>query len=184
VALELKGTDIEVDKSVSRRDRRSRHASAEERARSRNRISDRSTRCGKPRIAKLVLSAEREAVAVVILVTDDGCGIDVRKVLERARAANLVFAKSGEPDRHGAARADRPAWLLYVSECVLAFSGRGVGLDVVATKVRSLGGSVVADNRFRQRHNDDDSASRDAGDHPRAAGKGKRARPTRSPSRM
>jgi two-component system chemotaxis sensor kinase CheA len=141
VALELKGTDIEVDKSVLDEIgdpvmhllRNALDHGIESPTARRN--------AGKPRIAKLVLSAERERSAVVIHVTDDGCGIDTVKVLERARAANLV-----SPTQESLADGEllqliaRPGF--STSGSVSRISGRGVGLDIVATKVRSLGGSV------------------------------------------
>jgi two-component system chemotaxis sensor kinase CheA len=141
VALEVKGTDIEVDKSVldeigdpvmhllrNALDHGI-EAPSERRA------------AGKPAVGKLRLSAERERSAVVIHVTDDGCGIDEKKVLARARAANLVPPL--ETDLTEAQLLEllaRPGF--STSARVTRISGRGVGLDVVATKVRSLGGSV------------------------------------------
>jgi len=77
----------------------------------------------------------------VIHVTDDGCGIDAQKVLERARAANLVPAtQESLTDSELLELIARPGF--STSASVSRISGRGVGLDVVATKVRSLGGSV------------------------------------------
>jgi two-component system chemotaxis sensor kinase CheA len=77
----------------------------------------------------------------VIRVSDDGRGIDMNRVLERATSAGLI-----EPD-HGLlsdaeilALIARPGF--STTTRVTEISGRGVGLDVVATKVRSLGGSV------------------------------------------
>ena len=96
---------------------------------------------GKPAAARLTLSAARERSSVVIRVSDDGRGIDMNKVLERALAAGLV-----EPDHDLLSDAEilaliaRPGF--STTSKVTEISGRGVGLDVVATRVRSLGGSV------------------------------------------
>jgi len=141
VALELKGTDIEVDKSVL--DEIGDPVMHLLRNALDHGIESPTARrdAGKPRIAKLVLSAERERSAVVINVTDDGCGIDARRVLERARAANLVSpAQESLTDNELLELIARPGF--STSASVSRISGRGVGLDVVATKVRSLGGSV------------------------------------------
>lgn len=141
VALELKGTDIEVDKSVL--DEIGDPVMHLLRNALDHGIESPTVRrdSGKSRIAKLVLSAERERSAVVIHVTDDGCGIDTKKVLERARAANLVSPRQeGLTDGELLDLIARPGF--STSANVSRISGRGVGLDVVATKVRSLGGSV------------------------------------------
>lgn len=141
VALELRGTDIEVDKSVL--DEIGDPVMHLLRNALDHGIESPTVRrdSGKSRIAKLVLSAERERSAVVIHVTDDGCGIDTRKVLQRARAANLVSPKQeGLTDGELLELIARPGF--STSTNVSRISGRGVGLDVVATKVRSLGGSV------------------------------------------
>lgn len=141
VALELKGTDIEVDKSVL--DEIGDPVMHLLRNALDHGIESPTVRrdSGKSRLAKLVLSAERERSAVVIHVTDDGCGIDTKKVLERARAANLVSpTQEGLTDGELLDLIARPGF--STSANVSRISGRGVGLDVVATKVRSLGGSV------------------------------------------
>ncbi len=141
VALELKGTDIEVDKSVL--DEIGDAVMHLLRNALDHGIESPTARrdAGKPRIAKLVLSAERERSAVVIHVTDDGCGIDSAKVLERARAASLISpTQESLTDTELLELIARPGF--STSASVSRISGRGVGLDVVATKVRSLSGSV------------------------------------------
>ncbi len=96
---------------------------------------------GKPLVAKLTLSASRERSSVVVRVSDDGRGIDVTRVLERARANGLVEDDCGNlSDAEILSLIARPGF--STTSRVTDISGRGVGLDVVATKVRSLGGSV------------------------------------------
>ena len=141
VVFEILGSDIEVDKSVLDEIgepvmhllRNSLDHGVETPAERRV--------AGKPAVAKLTLSAARERSSVVIRVSDDGRGIDMNRVLERATSAGLI-----EPD-HGLlsdaeilALIARPGF--STTTRVTEISGRGVGLDVVATKVRSLGGSV------------------------------------------
>jgi two-component system chemotaxis sensor kinase CheA len=141
VVFEILGSDIEVDKSVLDEIgepvmhllRNSLDHGVETPAERRV--------AGKPAVAKLTLSAARERSSVVIRVSDDGRGIDMNRVIERATSAGLI-----EPD-HGLlsdaeilALIARPGFSTTTK--VTEISGRGVGLDVVATKVRSLGGSV------------------------------------------
>jgi len=141
VALELKGTDIEVDKSILD------EIGAPVMHLLRNAIDHgietpaQRKKEGKSPTARLVLSAERERAAVVIHVRDDGRGIDTEKVLVNARASGLVMKdKETLSDTEILELIARPGF--STSANVTRLSGRGVGLDVVATKVRSLGGSM------------------------------------------
>ena len=96
---------------------------------------------GKPPIARLTLSATRERSSVVIRVSDDGRGVNVERVLERARHAGLVDGDwTPGSDLEILALIARPGF--STTARVTDISGRGVGLDVVATKVRSLGGAM------------------------------------------
>lgn len=141
VAFELRGTDIEVDKSVLdeigdplihllRNALDHGIETAAER-----RIA------GKPPVARLVLSTSRERSLVVIEVSDDGRGIDGKKVAALARAAGLLSPAQNELSASEILELiSRPGFSTTAG--VTRLSGRGVGLDVVATKVRALGGSM------------------------------------------
>jgi two-component system chemotaxis sensor kinase CheA len=141
VVFEVLGSDIEVDKSVLDEIgdpvmhllRNSLDHGVETPAERRT--------AGKSPVARLTLSASRERSSVVIRVSDDGRGVNVDRVLERARLAGIV-----ENDWTPASDAEilgliaRPGF--STTQQVTELSGRGVGLDVVATKVRSLGGAM------------------------------------------
>ena len=98
-------------------------------------------RHGKPPEGEIVLAAVRERASVAITVSDDGRGIDRARILERARREGVV-------DAHADALSDdqllrvlaRPGF--STAEAVTSVSGRGVGIDVAATRVRALGGSI------------------------------------------
>lgn len=141
VVFEILGSDIEVDKSVLDEIgdpvmhllRNSLDHGVEPPAERRV--------AGKSAVAKLTLSAARERSSVVIRVSDDGRGIDMNRVLERAHSAGLIEEDHGLlSDAEILALIARPGF--STTSKVTEISGRGVGLDVVATKVRSLGGSV------------------------------------------
>jgi two-component system chemotaxis sensor kinase CheA len=96
---------------------------------------------GKPRAGRLVLSAARDRAAVLIRVSDDGRGVDRAKVLSRAKASGLVDASVKALDDEQLLRCIAlPGF--STAEQVSGLSGRGVGVDAVQTKVRSLGGLV------------------------------------------
>jgi two-component system chemotaxis sensor kinase CheA len=99
------------------------------------------TAAGKPAHGRLVLSAARDRSAVVIKVSDDGRGIDRKRVLARAKRDGLVDATKQELNE------DELLWLLArpgfsTADKVTDLSGRGVGVDAVHTRVRALGGAM------------------------------------------
>jgi len=98
-------------------------------------------RAGKPRAGQLTLTVTRERQMVTMRVQDDGRGINRDRVLERARAEGLVAATVESLSDEDLVRIiARPGFSTAAS--VTDLSGRGVGIDVVLTRVRALGGSV------------------------------------------
>ena len=96
---------------------------------------------GKPAAGKLVLSAARERSSITIRVSDDGRGIDRDRVLAKARHLGLVDTGRAELSDDDLIRLiSRPGF--STAERVTDISGRGVGIDVVHARIRSLGGSV------------------------------------------
>ena len=96
---------------------------------------------GKEPVAIVTLSAERDRTTVLIQVADDGRGIDQRRVLPRAKKLGLVDAAATELTNEELIRViARPGF--STADRVTDISGRGVGFDIVASKVRSLGGSL------------------------------------------
>jgi two-component system chemotaxis sensor kinase CheA len=96
---------------------------------------------GKPEAGRLTLSATRDRSAVAIRVTDDGRGIDREKVLKRAHEHGLLDAGKTELTDEELFRIISQAGF-STADKVTDLSGRGVGIDAVHNRVRSLGGSV------------------------------------------
>jgi two-component system chemotaxis sensor kinase CheA len=98
-------------------------------------------KAGKPPTATLTLTAERDRATVLIRVTDDGRGIDQAKVLPRAKKLGLIDAGTTKLSEDELVRIiSRPGF--STADKVTDISGRGVGFDIVANKVRALGGSL------------------------------------------
>lgn len=98
-------------------------------------------KAGKPPVATLILTAERDRATVLIRVTDDGRGIDQSRVLPRAKELGIIEpATSKLSEQELVAIISRPGF--STAEKVTDISGRGVGFDIVANKVRTLGGSL------------------------------------------
>jgi two-component system, chemotaxis family, sensor kinase CheA len=96
---------------------------------------------GKPRAGRLTLAAQRDRSSVLILVRDDGRGIDRDRVLARALQLGMVEAGTTKLDDEAMIRVIAAPGF-STAEQVTGVSGRGVGIDVVQSKVRALGGSL------------------------------------------
>jgi two-component system chemotaxis sensor kinase CheA len=98
-------------------------------------------KAGKKEEGEVVLAAVRERASVAITISDDGRGIDRKKILQKAKA-------EGSVDAHVDALTDdqllrviaRPGF--STAAAVTNVSGRGVGIDVVMSRIRALGGTV------------------------------------------
>ncbi|QTH45886.1 chemotaxis protein CheA [Cohnella sp. LGH] len=104
-------------------------------------ISDRLAQ-GKPETGTVVLRAFHSGNHVFIEIEDDGKGINRPKVLETAIKRGVVT-----PEEAKALSDDETNMLLFAAgfstaDKVSDISGRGVGLDVVKSKITSLGGNV------------------------------------------
>lgn len=103
---------------------------------------------GKKTQGTIILSAFQEQGNVVITVEDDGKGMDIKKIVAKAIQKGLVTAEEAE-------RMDDRSKLQFIflpgfstADKVSDLSGRGVGMDVVKTKIESLGGFVRLDSVF------------------------------------
>jgi len=95
---------------------------------------------GKQEAGSITVSFEREGPEIVLRIEDDGAGIDVEAVRARAIERNLMQADSILADN------DVMQFILHsgfsTAAEVTQISGRGVGMDVVSSEVKQLGGSL------------------------------------------
>ncbi len=105
---------------------------------------------GKPPKGTLKLSASRDKDNVVIVIEDDGAGINQEKIkkkaLERGLATEDALAAMSETEIND---------LLFLpgfstADKITDISGRGVGLDVVKTTIASLQGTIKLESVFGQ----------------------------------
>lgn len=102
---------------------------------------------GKPETATVRLSAAHRASNVIIAVSDDGGGIDVERVRQTAVDRGLVTqaVAAGLDETEVIDLIWEPGF--STKDAVSDISGRGVGMDIVRTKVKQLNGSIeVASN--------------------------------------
>ncbi len=99
-------------------------------------------RLGKPESGSIFLDAYQEGNNVVIEVRDDGAGIDVEKIKQKALTKGTITPEQAEAmtDKELIDLLFRPSF--STAEVISDVSGRGVGLDVVKTKIETLGGSI------------------------------------------
>lgn len=99
-------------------------------------------RLGKPECGKIELKAYQDGNNVVIEVGDDGQGINLEKVKNKAVERGLVTKDMAD----NLTKKDILDFLFRsgfsTAEKITDISGRGVGLDVVKTKIEALGGTV------------------------------------------
>jgi len=100
---------------------------------------------GKPAIGKITLEAKNAGSDVVILIRDDGRGLNKDKILQRARENGLINRPENElTDKEIYAFIFAPGF--STKDKVTEFSGRGVGMDVVTQNINSVGGLVLIDS--------------------------------------
>ncbi|MBQ1834076.1 MAG: chemotaxis protein CheA [Treponema sp.] len=96
---------------------------------------------GKDETGKLILKASNEGNMIVIDIIDDGQGIEVDKVREKAIKKGLISPNKILSDQEAYNLIFLPGF--STSDKISNVSGRGVGLDVVKTMVEKLKGTIT-----------------------------------------
>jgi two-component system chemotaxis sensor kinase CheA len=147
VRLELDGQETELDKSLL-------EAIKDPLTHAVRNALDHGIECPEERAARgkcaegtLRLRAQQEGSHVIVEVTDDGGGIAVEKVRDKAIERGLITA-----DRATHLNERELLQLIFLpgfstAAQVTSVSGRGVGMDVVRTNVEKIGGKVEIDSR-------------------------------------
>ena len=97
---------------------------------------------GKPELGQIMLNAYHEGGHIVIMVSDDGRGIDIDKVKAKIVEKGLATVADLEnmADQQILQFIFRAGF--STAETVTAVSGRGVGMDVVRTNIEKIGGQI------------------------------------------
>jgi len=102
---------------------------------------------GKPRVGHVVLSAEQEGDHILLMITDDGKGMDAEvlraKAVEKGLLDRDAAERLSEVDCYNLIFAPGFSTKTEISDV----SGRGVGMDVVKTKISQLNGTVNVSSR-------------------------------------
>ena len=141
--LEIRGDQVQLDRSVLER------IAAPLEHLLRNAVAhgvelpqDRAAR-GKPEAGAITLTLRQENDAVVIVVQDDGAGLDLDKLRQRGVEKGLLEA-DGQPSAADVAQLIFASGL-STADSVTELAGRGVGMDVVHSEITAVGGRVEID---------------------------------------
>ncbi|WP_439133111.1 Hpt domain-containing protein [Pseudomaricurvus sp.] len=103
------------------------------------------TAAGKSESGRIVLTVGREGGDVILRLIDDGRGINLERVREKAIERGLMSEEAKLSDR------EIMQFILHAgfstAESVTQISGRGVGMDVVHSEIKQLGGAMSINSR-------------------------------------
>ena len=146
VALRMIGEDTEVDKNIIE------HITDPLMHLIRNAVdhgletAEERREAGKPETGVITLEALNNGGEVLILVRDDGRGLNRAKILEKAKARGLLHRPETD-------MTDREIFQLIflpgfsTKEEITEYSGRGVGMDVVQQNIAEVGGTIAVDSQ-------------------------------------
>jgi chemosensory pili system protein ChpA (sensor histidine kinase/response regulator) len=99
---------------------------------------------GKPETGTIKITLERESSDVVLRIADDGAGINLKAIRKKAIERGLMQADSDLTDNEVLHFILETGF--STAEKVTQVAGRGVGMDVVNSEVKQLGGSLHIDS--------------------------------------
>jgi two-component system chemotaxis sensor kinase CheA len=102
---------------------------------------------GKPPRGKINITASHQRGEILLQIKDDGRGIDADRLREKA-VSNGLFSESESKSLSRAETIDlifMPG--LSTAQKVTDISGRGVGMDIVRTRIEALNGSITVETR-------------------------------------
>ena len=131
---------------------------------------------GKPPQGTVSLNAYHRGNSIVIQVSDDGKGLDAERIRRKAIQNGLISEADAEKMTPRQIHALIWAPGLSTAEKVTEVSGRGMGMDIVKSKIDELNGDRRDRQRTGTRHDPFDQAPADAGHSPQLDGADRRGR--------
>jgi chemosensory pili system protein ChpA (sensor histidine kinase/response regulator) len=147
-SLQIQGNEIEIDRSVldkinSPLEHLLRNAVVHGIESSAKRIQ-----LSKPEIGQIEISLRQEGNEVIITLSDDGSGLDIPQIREKAIQLGLI-QESEVLDN------DQIMSLIYrqglsTADTVTGIAGRGIGMDIVKNEISALGGRITVHSEINQ----------------------------------
>jgi chemosensory pili system protein ChpA (sensor histidine kinase/response regulator) len=148
VTLEVQGEECELDRNLLQ------HMTGPLEHLIRNAVAhgiempDERIRRGKSPTGRITLSVSRDEAEIVIRFRDDGQGLDREQVRQRGVELSLLGADETLPDNELDRLILRPGFT--TAKTVSQIAGRGIGMDVVHSELKALGGSLQIESRTGQ----------------------------------
>ena len=95
---------------------------------------------GKTEAGQILLTLRREGAEVIVDVRDDGAGMNIGAIRSKAISLGLIREDQALTDEEAMQLVLEPGF--STAENLTQAAGRGVGMDVVATEVKKLGGAL------------------------------------------
>jgi chemosensory pili system protein ChpA (sensor histidine kinase/response regulator) len=95
---------------------------------------------GKPDTGRILLELHREGAEVMVRLTDDGGGMNLKAVRDKGLALGLIAPGQTISDEDAMQLVLEPGF--STAGAITQQAGRGVGMDVVATEIKRLGGAL------------------------------------------
>lgn len=95
---------------------------------------------GKPAVGTITVALHHEGNDVSVEFRDDGAGLDLARIREKARAQGLVAPDAQLSDSDAANLIFTPGF--STASEVTGLAGRGIGMDVVRSEINALGGRI------------------------------------------
>jgi chemotaxis protein histidine kinase CheA/CheY-like chemotaxis protein len=97
-------------------------------------------RAGKPEAGRIVLELHREGAEVMVRLTDDGSGMNLKAIRAKGQSLGLIAQGQVLSDEDAMQLILEPGF--STAGAITQQAGRGVGMDVVATEIKRLGGAL------------------------------------------
>ena len=103
---------------------------------------------GKSETGRITLELHREGAEVMVRLTDDGAGMNLKAIRDKGAALGLIPEGQSLSDEDAMQLILEPGFSTAGS--ITQQAGRGVGMDVVATEIKRLGGALHMETRAGQ----------------------------------
>jgi chemosensory pili system protein ChpA (sensor histidine kinase/response regulator) len=103
---------------------------------------------GKPEAGRIILELHREGAEVMVRLTDDGGGMNLQAIRAKGAALGLIPAGQTLSDEDAMQLILEPGF--STAGTITQQAGRGVGMDVVATEIKRLGGALHMETKLGQ----------------------------------
>jgi two-component system chemotaxis sensor kinase CheA len=148
IALEMRGQETELDRQVLELMRDPLTHMVRNSADHGLETPEERRAAGKPETGRIMLNAYHEGGHILIEVADDGRGLDVSRIREKALSKGLATEAELASMTETQIRAFIFRAGFSTAAAITAISGRGVGMDVVRSNIEQIGGTIELASTF------------------------------------